>query len=309
MPITTLDYPPNLGQTIDGKAGQHYVLIESKKSRNAVDSGTTTLSSIALYIPPGSLKTSHTQNYQGLEGGALKASAAAGFGNLFAGGDVSLKGILGGALGSAQAAGAKIANKGDFLAAGMGLATNSHTALVYRGPGEFRTHDFNFNFFPKNKMEADRVKSIIREFEKGMLPIMAGEQINSRRLSSPFFKSPRHYTIKFFSGSGRKNEYLFDIKTSVITSMSINHDPQSIVSFHSDGSPVQTQLTLQFKEIEYVVSADSPSEAITQAADEVVEQANAAAREEEAGITAAGQREQVLRGGVNTGDRAFREAR
>ena len=27
-----LDYPINLGQTIDGKAGQHYVLIESKKS-------------------------------------------------------------------------------------------------------------------------------------------------------------------------------------------------------------------------------------------------------------------------------------
>ncbi len=81
-----LDYPINLGQITKGKAGQHYVLIESKRSRNAVDSGPETLSSIALYIPPGSLKTTHQQNYQGLEGGALKASAAAGIENLFAGG-------------------------------------------------------------------------------------------------------------------------------------------------------------------------------------------------------------------------------
>ena len=59
--------------------------------------------------------------------------------------------------------------------------------------------------------------------------------------------------------------------------MNVNHDPNSIVSFHNDGSPVQSQLTLTFKEIEYVVSDESPSVAVTQAADEVVEQANAAA--------------------------------
>ena len=283
-----LDYPINLGQITKGKAGQHYVLIESKRSRNAVDSGPETLSSIALYIPPGSLKTTHQQNYQGLEGGALKASAAAGIENLFAGGEISMKGILGGSLGSVQAVGAKLANKGDFLAAGKGLATNSHTALVYRGPGEFRTHDFTFNFFPKNRQEAKRVKAILQEFEKGMLPIVNGRQINSRRLSSPFFKSPRHYTIKFCSGKGKKNTYLFDIKTSVITSMSVNHETQSMVSFHRDGSPVQTQLTLQFKEIEYVVSSDSPSKETQQQMDAVVQQAiSAEAKEKRNNLTGA----------------------
>jgi hypothetical protein len=173
--------------------------------------------------------------------------------------------------------GAKLANKGDFLAAGKGLATNNHTALVYRGPGEFRTHDFTFNFFPKNRPEADRVRAILQEFEKGMLPIVNGRQINSRRLSSPFFKSPRHYAIKFCSGKKTKNDYLFDIKTSVIRSMSVNHEAQSMVSFHSDGSPVQTQLTLQFQEIEYVVSSDSPSKETQNQMDAAIQQANAAA--------------------------------
>ena len=276
----TYNYPSDLGTRVKG--GQHYMLIESFESRNAVDTGTTVLSSIALYIPPNALKTSFTQNYEGLEGGALKASTGAGLENLLSDGRVSMQGILGGVIGSAQQAGAKlINNRAGFLSAGFGLATNSHTALVYRGPSEFRTHDFTFNFFPKNRTDATTVKNIISEFQRGMLPQLAGTQINSRRLSSPFFKSPRHFRIKFFKGGGAKNDFLFDIKTSVITSMNVNHDPNSIVSFHNDGSPVQSQLTLTFKEIEYVVSDESPSVAVTQAADAVVEQANAAAQREE----------------------------
>ena len=280
----TYNYPSDIGQRVKG--GQHYMLIESLESRNAVDTGTTVLSSIALYIPPNALKTSFTQNYEGLEGAGLKASTGAGLGNLgndFFGtvGEATLKGIGGSIGGLAQQIGGKIANKGNFLSAGFGLSPNSHTALVYRGPGEFRTHDFTFNFFPKNSTDATTVKNIISEFQRGMLPIMVGKQINSRRLSAPFFKSPRHYRIKFLDASGAKNQYLFDIKTSVITSMNVNHDPNSIVSFHRDGSPVQTQLTLTFKEIEYVVSEDSPSVAITQAANEVVKQANAAAQREQ----------------------------
>jgi len=271
-------YPSDLGTSVKG--GQHYMLIESYESRNAVDTGTNVKSSIALYIPPNALKTGFEQNYDGLEGGALKASTGAGLENLLSDGRVSMKGILGGVVGTAQQTGAKLANKGAFLSAGFGLSPNSHTALVYRGPGEFRTHDFTFNFFPKNSTDATTVKNIIREFQRGMLPQLAGTQIKSRRLSSPFFKSPRHYRIKFFKGGGQINDYLFDIKTSVIKSMNVNHDPNSIVSFHKDGSPVQSQLTLTFKEIEYVVSDESPSVAVTQAANVVTEQANAAAYKE-----------------------------
>jgi hypothetical protein len=39
--------------------------------------------------------------------------------------------------------------------------------------------------------------------------------------------------------------------------MTVNHDPQGIVGFHEDGAPVQTTLSLNFKEIEYLLSDDS----------------------------------------------------
>ena len=100
-------------------------------------------------------------------------------------------------------------------------------------------------------------------------------------VGSFFLHTSSKTLIKFLDASGTKNQYLFDIKTSVITSMNVNHDPNSIVSFHNDGSPVQSQLTLTFKEIEYVVSDESPSVAVTQAADAIVEQANAAVQREQ----------------------------
>ena len=70
------------------------------------------------------------------------------------------------------------------------------------------------------------------------------------RLTAPFFNSPRHWDIEFFvPGMDTKNDFLFKIGKSVITSMDVNHDPNSTVSLHSDGSPVQTTLTLSFQEI------------------------------------------------------------
>ena len=55
---------------------------------------------------------------------------------------------------------------------------------------------------------------------------------------------------------GTENDYLHKIKPSVITSMQTNYDPISMVSFHKDGSPVQIDLTLTFKELELITSDD-----------------------------------------------------
>ena len=56
------------------------------------------------------------------------------------------------------------------------------------------------------------------------------------------------------------NDFLFKVGKSVITAMDVNHDPNSTVSLHSDGSPVQTTLSLTFQEIEIQVSDDGGTE-------------------------------------------------
>ena len=260
-------------------SGQPYMMLTSYESKNAIEStgqvsGTyganarhdpaKIKSSIALYIPPNALKTEFKAEYTTAEGAATKAAAGAALGRLTEGGDIGAA-LLAAAKGTGQSVVSQVAaqvDKGTGMLAAQGIAVNNHMALIYKGPSEFRTHDFAFSFFPKNKPEADVIKEILKDFENGMLPRMGGgmTKVTGRTLSQPLFMSPRHWTIDFFMKGGAAaqkaggNKYLFQIKKSVITSMEVNHDPNSTVSLHEDGSPVQTTLGLQFQEIELPIS-------------------------------------------------------
>ena len=159
------------------------------------------------------------------------------------------------------------ADTGGFISA-SGNSPNNYMALVYGGPNTFREHTFAFKFFPKNLTESNTVKAIVEEFKRGTLPRMSsitGGGVTGNTLTDPFFKSPRQHKIKLMKGgsgqsrSGGENPYLFEIGTSVITDMKVNYDPQQTVGFHSDGSPVQIDLSLTFKEIAFEISQDNVS--------------------------------------------------
>ena len=73
------DFPPNLG--FEATAGQHYMLIDSYESTNAVTTAEgQKLSSVGLYIPAGSLTTSYTGNYEGKEGACYSCKCGRLFG-------------------------------------------------------------------------------------------------------------------------------------------------------------------------------------------------------------------------------------
>ena len=263
---------------IGGNTSQPYMILTSYESLNAIESVGVSKdaprgkikSSIALYIPPNSLRQTTTSNWGGTEGAALMAGAGGALDKISQlivdptekGGD-GMGTIMGNVLTSmgmgAQGRAAKMLDKQTgMLSAGAGIAVNNHMAMVYKGPGEFRTHEFAFNFFPKNRPDADEIQGIMTDFQNGMLPKASGTSVkNARTLSRPYFHSPRHWNIEFYKGNGKKNTFLFDIKKSVITSMTVNHDPNSTISLHADGSPVQTAFSLTFQEIELPISGDT----------------------------------------------------
>jgi len=278
--VTTFitDFQPSLGQNV--AAGQHYMIIDSYESKSSVaHDASKHLSSIGLYIPAGSLSTGYDGNYEGKEGGSLKAELGSGIIEALSGsggvpgsagqGGVSVAkltaAVVGAAKGQASKMAAAKADTGGFISA-SGNSPNNYMALVYGGPNTFREHTFLFKFFPKNVSESNRVKAIIEEFKRGTLPRMSnitGGAVTGSTLTDPFFKSPRQHTIKFMHGgsrsSGGSNPYLFEIGKSVINDMKINYDPQSNVGFHSDGSPVQVDMSLTFKEIAFQISQDNVS--------------------------------------------------
>ena len=248
------------------------MLLTSYESKNAIESvGQQSgkfasrgkiMSSIALYIPPNALKTAFTADWGDLAGATVKAaglSAAARmqFGNIW-------ETIGAGVVATGLTGFEKIAagfDKGTGMLAAGGRAVNNHIGLVYKGPGQFRTHDFTFNFFPKVKDDSDVIRKILKDFQNGMLPRMSGIELSTgRSITKPFFLAPRHWDIEFHAGVGQNDAYLFKIGKSVIKSMQINHDPNSTVSLHSDGSPVQTSLAISFQEIELPTSDDETTD-------------------------------------------------
>ena len=272
----TMDFP----RGISGNTSQPYMILTSYESKNAIESTGQSgfsnnntnsdynpgqpMSSIALYIPPNALKTGHVSTYGSDVTGAATRAALGSAWDKGSMGDVILAGLKGAGITAVEAV-AKQADKGTGMLAAQGIAVNNHLALTYKGPTQFRTHEFSFTFFPKNKPEADTIQLIIKDLENGMLPRMKGiSKIAGRTLSAPFFQSPRHWTIDFFKKTGEKNNYLFQIGKSVITAMTVNHDQQSTVSLHiEDESPVQTSLSLTFQEIELQISSDETMDVAT----------------------------------------------
>ena len=273
--MDTIDYPAGIG----ADAMQPYMLLTSYESKNAISSVTNSegkgipISSIALYIPPNALKTQYTANYEGLEGGALRAAAGGAISDFLGEGKNTMEGTGSFLWESLKSAGVGLMGKAakqiekstGFLSAAHGIAVNNHLALTYRGVSKFREHSFTFNFFPKNNTDAGKIRELLKDFRNGMLPRMgAGTDAvmqKGNRLSAPFFSAPRHWTIDFHIPSHDEEiDFLFRIGKSVITAMDVNHDPNSTVSLHSDGSPVQTTLALTFQEIEIQVSDDKATE-------------------------------------------------
>ena len=277
-----LQFPIGIGTNVI--SGQPYMLLTSYESKNAIEStgqvghagGNPGIpkSSIALYIPPNALKTAFSATYEESAGAATKAAFGGAIGRMAESGNIAAA-LMAGLKGAGVTAVSKVAaqaDKGTGMLAAQGIAVNNHMALTYKGPSKFRTHDFAFSFFPKNIDDANAIQRILKDFENGMLPRMGmkgGEKITGRALSAPLFMSPRHWTIDFFmKEGGMRGEIegtyysentptiLFKIKKSVITSMTVNHDPNSTVSLHKDGSPVQTTLALTFQEIELPISSD-----------------------------------------------------
>ena len=262
-----LNYPVGIGSA-GGIEGQPYMLLTSYESKNAVESvGQTygkfasrgkTMSSIALYIPPNALKTAFTADWGEKEGATVKAAGIGAFNRMEYGNIWET--LLSGGVATGLTGMEKIAagfDKGTGMLAAGGRAVNNHIGLVYKGPGTFRTHDFTFNFFPKIQDDSDAIRAILKDFQNGMLPRMSGIELSEgRSITRPFFLAPRHWDIEFHAGVGQNDAYLFKIGKSVIKSMQINHDQNSTVSLHSDGSPVQTSLAISFQEIELPFSED-----------------------------------------------------
>lgn len=221
---------------------------------------------IKLFMPP-TVEVTYAPNYTDEQIG-LGAKTAAGAVDTFIGTDGDIAEKIGESFKTTLKSGllekAAIGTI-DTLAPGFkailfgrsGKAVNNRLELIFSGLQK-RSFSFNFKFLPKSYQEAKAVYNIIRRFKFHMLPEIAGDVTTSRT-----FITPDVFDIKYMMSDGKENEYINKISTCVLENMNVKYggdryqtfDPSMAEAGAPDGMkapPVQTEMTLQFKELEIV---------------------------------------------------------
>ena len=262
----------------------HYIRFIAKRSYTSTETSRgTSNGEVVLYMPPDALKTSYSQSIGDVEmGGFISLAGAnmAGVGSNLAAGDLggaakafnvikgnskgaekmeiladSLKAAAGGAL--KRFAGTQ---GGQAISKATGQILNPHKAVVYQGPGGFRTFSFTFQLVPKSADEAKEIFNIVKFFKKRMHPgTGAGTGVNS--VSSVTLTYPDEFEIKYYvnhkevDGSDYTKP-LFKIHNCFMDSFSTDYTTSGIVSFMDDAQPVTTTISMSFKETQLLTKKD-----------------------------------------------------
>ena len=130
-----------------------------------------------------------------------------------------------------------------------GRVFSNRMEMVFKGVPR-RTFSFQFTMMPKSEAEAKNVREICQMFRFYMAPSFEGEANSSRT-----FIVPATFDIEYRLIGGGENNFLNKISTSVLTSCEITYGGERTTFFRpTDGGapPVQTNITLNFKELEII---------------------------------------------------------
>ena len=122
----------------------------------------------------------------------------------------------------------------------MGLAANPKKEQLFKGV-DFRSFQFDYQFFPRNEEEAANVLRIVETFKYHMHP----EFKDSNQF---LYIYPSEFDISYYQ-NGKENPNLHKHTSCVLTEMSINYTPSGQFNTFANGMPTQINMVLNFKEL------------------------------------------------------------
>jgi hypothetical protein len=138
-------------------------------------------------------------------------------------------------------------NLATLLQKAQGFALNPQLQMIYRGTA-LRTFQLVFNFTPKNSGESQQINDIIDCFRFFSAPSLSNSNVSSNNNQNMFLIPPSIFELSF-NINGTESRYLPKYGDCILASVDVNHSPNGLAVF-TDGSMVQTQLTLSFKELD-----------------------------------------------------------
>lgn len=146
----------------------------------------------------------------------------------------------------AKLTGGSEASGQDILANKEQKILNPYMKMLFRGVN-FRNFEMSFKFTPHSADESDTIYQICQEFRAAALP---------EEDSGGFkWKYPREIEIRYMY-QGRDHPWLNKFKRCVITDAHVNYASAGHYVSMRNGFPAETELRLQFTEIELLTRKD-----------------------------------------------------
>ena len=211
---------------------------------------------ITLFMPPG-IKTNYKANYTDTSIGSATKVGVGLYTDIMSG--KNLKGVTdnlqtnSGELGQAMAIDAALQLVSSVPSLGglkeateiqMGEILADRMELAFKGIDK-RSFEYSFKMLPRSEVEADEIVKIIGMFKHHMLPEMRGAHTRGRRMGIPSTFDINYMFVN------TENQYLNKVSTCFLESMDVSYADGKFKT-HQDGQPVETTITLSFKEIELI---------------------------------------------------------
>ena len=136
-------------------------------------------------------------------------------------------------------------NPDSLISRASGQILQSNLELLFSGV-TLRAFPFVFDFVPREKREADQVRSIIRTLKKAMAP---------KSRNSLFIQAPKVFQLEYVTGQ-RDHPFLNKFKLCSLTDMAVNYTASGTYATYEDGTPVHIQVQCTFKEINPIYAED-----------------------------------------------------
>lgn len=195
---------------------------------------------IALHVP-NQLSIRYGIQWDVEETAGAQMAAVAGTEIVKAIGTLGTKSNVGGSVGNiATNLSLSKGPQGAFLSASSGIAANPLKENLFKNV-DFRTFNFEYQFFPRTPAEARNVREIIHQFKLHMHP-------EYKDNNNFLFIYPSEFDIAYYN-NGRENLNLHRHTSCVLTEMNVNYTPNGMFNSFDNGMPTQINVQLTFKEL------------------------------------------------------------
>ena len=132
----------------------------------------------------------------------------------------------------------------DLVLANKSKAINPNTVLQYTN-SEIRQHNFTFKMVAESSEEAVSIRAIVNSFRKYMYGVKDGITL----------EYPAKWQIQFLKIGGQRNPFLPEPYTCFLESCQATYNTSSGLT-HNDGSPIEVDVTLAFREVKALSRTD-----------------------------------------------------